>query len=138
MASLHHHYHPLSDTWAHGISVLRAILTRWSELDITHAGSVIAIAGVAPSVWPLARTAWREVSAWVSRFFLASVTIPGGDPLNRHVVQWLRAHKPRHYRTFTGRSEVQRSGDGGPDRAAALKRTRHPVQYYPHWASRWF
>ncbi|RYO80938.1 hypothetical protein DL762_007391 [Monosporascus cannonballus] len=123
------------EPWSHGISVMRAILTRWSELDITHAGSIFAIAGVAPSAWHFIKRTWHDISGWVSQFFLASVTVPGGDPLNRNIVQWIQANKSRHYRIFTGRSEVQRDNT---DRAAALKKTRRPVQYYPHWISRWF
>ena len=114
---------------------MRAVLTRWSEFDVTHAGSIIAIAGVVPSAWQFIRSSWHEISAWVSQVFLASVTIPGGDPINRQIVQWVLAHKSRRYHTFTGRSEVQRDN---ADRAAALKKTRRPVQYCPHWVSRWF
>ncbi|KAK7754550.1 hypothetical protein SLS62_003571 [Diatrype stigma] len=117
---------------------MRAVLMRWSELDITHAGSIIAIAGIAPSAWQFVRGTWHEAYRWIRQFFLASVTIPGGDPLNRQVVQWILAHRPRHHRTFTGRSEV--SARDTADRAAALKKTatRRPVQYSPHWGSRWF
>lgn len=139
MASIYHAGrmagHPFSDPWSHGISVMRTVLTRWSELDITHAGSIIAIAGIAPSAWHFIKCTWHEAYNWVSQFFLASVTIPGGDPLNRQIVQWILAHQSRHYRTFTGRSEMQREST---DRAAALKKTRHPVQYCPHWVSRRF
>lgn len=137
----HHPFSPL-DPWSHGINIMRAVLTRWSELDITHAGSIIAIAGIAPSAWQFVRGTWREAYRWISQFFLASVTIPGGDPLNRQVVQWILAHRPRHHRTFTGRIEAvsARGANGVSDPAAALKKTmtRRPVQYSPHWGTRWF
>ncbi|RYP69630.1 hypothetical protein DL771_005994 [Monosporascus sp. 5C6A] len=139
MAYPHHVGHAADHTcfepWSYGISVMRAVLTRWSGLDITHAGSIIAIAGVAPSAWHFVKCTWHDISGWISQFFLASVTVPGGDPLNRHIVQWIQADKSRHDRIFTGRSEVQRDNT---DRAAALKKTRRPVQYCPHWVSRWF
>ncbi len=127
--------HSLFDSWSHGISVMRTVLTRWSELDLTHAGSIIAIAGITPSAWQFVRSIWHDISGWVSQFFLASVTIPAGDPLNRQIVQWILAHKSRHYRIFTGRSVIRRDN---ADRAAALKKTCRPVQYCPHWGSRWF
>ncbi|TQN64160.1 putative mitochondrial chaperone BCS1-B [Colletotrichum shisoi] len=126
--------HALLDPWSHGLGVMKDVLTRWSELDITRIGSLIAIAGTLPAAWRLLQHAWREASACVARFFLASMTIPGGDPVNRSVVKWILANRPRHYRSFTGRTEVGRAAS---DRAAALKKTRHAVQYCPHWTSRW-
>ncbi|KAK1710013.1 P-loop containing nucleoside triphosphate hydrolase protein [Colletotrichum acutatum] len=127
----------LLDPWSQGAGVVRDVLTRWSELDITQIGSLIAIAGTLPTAWRLMQCAWREAYSCIRRFFLASVTIPGGDPVNRSVVKWVLANRPRHYRSFTGRTEV---GRASPDRAAALKKTRHTVQYCPHWNTRglWF
>lgn len=66
---------------------------------------------------------------------MSSVVIPGRDPLNRSVVDWVLTHRPRHYRSFTGRTEVNRNSN---DRGAALKKTRHAIQYAPHWTTRWF
>ncbi|OLN86543.1 putative mitochondrial chaperone BCS1-B 3 [Colletotrichum chlorophyti] len=124
----------LLDPWSHGVGVMRDVLTRWSELDITQIGSLIAIAGTIPTAWRFLQQAWREVYGCVRRFFLASVTIPGGDPVNRSVVKWVLANRPRHHRSFTGRTEVGRASS---DRAAALKKTRHAIQYCPHWDTRW-
>ncbi|KAF6800362.1 mitochondrial chaperone BCS1 (ATPase) [Colletotrichum sojae] len=130
--------HALLDPWSHGAGILRDVFSRWSELDITQIGSLIAIAGTLPTAWRFLHRAWHEVAGCVRRFFLASVTIPGGDPVNRSVVKWVLAHRPRHHRSFTGRTEVGRTGPGAvPDRAAALKKTRHAIQYSPHWDSRW-
>ncbi|TDZ27670.1 putative mitochondrial chaperone BCS1-B [Colletotrichum spinosum] len=127
--------HALLDPWASGAGVMREVLTRWSELDITQIGSLIAIAGTVPTAWRFLQHAWRQVHGCVRRFLLASVTVPGGDPVNRSVVKWISANRPRHHRSFTGRTDVGRGG--GTDRAAALKKTRHAVQYSPHWDSRW-
>ena len=96
---------------------------------------MIAIAGTVPTASRFLGRIWREAYSWLWRFFLASVTIPGGDPLNRSVVKWVLANRPRHHRSFTGRTELTRSS---PDRAAALKKTQHPVQYCPHWHTRCF
>ncbi|KAK1959767.1 ATPase [Colletotrichum sublineola] len=126
--------HTLLDPWSHGVGVMRDVLIRWSELDITQVGSLIAIAGTVPTAWRFLHQAWREAYCCIRRFFLASVTIPGGDPVNRSVVKWVLAHRPQHYRSFTGRTEVGRASQ---DRAAALKKTRHAIQYSPHWHSRW-
>ncbi|KAL0938135.1 mitochondrial chaperone bcs1 [Colletotrichum truncatum] len=126
--------HALLDPWSHGFGVMRDVCSRWSELDITQIGSLIAIAGTVPTAWRFLQHAWREVYGCVRRFFLASVTIPGGDPVNRSVVKWVLANRPQHYRSFTGRTEV---GRASADRAAALKKTRHAVQYSPHWDTRW-
>ncbi|KAF9872007.1 hypothetical protein CkaCkLH20_10639 [Colletotrichum karsti] len=126
--------HVLLDPWSSGLGVMRDVLSRWSQLDITQIGSIIAIAGTIPTAWRFLQHAWREVYGCIRRFFLASVTIPGGDPVNRSVVKWVLANRPQHYRSFTGRTEV---GRGGTDRAAALKKTRHAMQYSPHWDTRW-
>ncbi|KAK1518644.1 ATPase [Colletotrichum costaricense] len=126
--------HALLDPWSQGAGVVRDVLTRWSELDITQIGSLVAIAGTLPTAWRLMQCAWQEAYSCIRRFFLASVTIPGGDPVNRSVVKWVLANRPRHYRAFTGRTEV---GRANPDRAAALKKSRHTVQYCPHWNTRW-
>ncbi|KAH7031334.1 putative mitochondrial chaperone bcs1 [Microdochium trichocladiopsis] len=130
----------VADPWSHGTGIMRAVLARlnWTtaDLDFTHVGSLIAIVGAAPAGWRILRRAWHEVYGWVRQFFLASVTIPGGDPVNKNLVKWLVANRPRQHRTFTGRTEMGR-GDV-TDRAAALKKTRRAVQYAPHWDSRWF
>lgn len=123
------------DPWSMGLGVMRDVCTRWSHLDITQAGSIIAIAGTLPTAGRCLHRIWREAYAWIRRWFLSSVTIPGGDPLNRSVVNWILANRPRHHRSFTGRTEVGRQSG---DRGAALKKTRHAIQFSPHWTSRWF
>ncbi|KFA51595.1 hypothetical protein S40293_03910 [Stachybotrys chartarum IBT 40293] len=117
-----------------GISVLKDVFYRWSELDITQLGSIIAIAGTVPTAWRCVNRIWRQAYSWVRQLFLASVTIPGGDPLNRSVVRWLQTNRPRHHQSFTGRTDISRTG---ADPAAALKKTRHSIQYCPHWDTRW-
>lgn len=116
-----------------GSVIVREVVSRWSDLDITRIGSLIAIAGAAPTAWRFFQRTWRESYGWIRQLFVASVTIPGGDPLNRSVVQWILANRPRHSRSFTGRTRVGH----GHDRAAALKKMRHTVQYCPHWHTRW-
>ncbi|KAF5595676.1 BCS1-mitochondrial of the AAA family of ATPase [Fusarium pseudocircinatum] len=116
-----------------GIGIMRDVVSRWSELDITQIGSLIAIAGTVPTAWRFLHRIWYEVYGTIRRFFLASVTIPGGDPLNRSVVKWILANRERHYRSFHGRTDIGQNGD----RAAALKKTKHSIQYSPHWNTRW-
>ncbi|PKS05511.1 hypothetical protein jhhlp_008889 [Lomentospora prolificans] len=124
----------LLDPWSQGVGIMRDVCSRWSELDITQIGSLIAIAGTVPTAWSFLKRIWHHVSSCVQRFFLASVTIPAGDPLNRSVVKWILANRTRHYRAFTGLTDVKRANG---DRAAALKKTRHPINYLPHWRTRW-
>ena len=107
-----------------------------SDIGITYVGSLIAIVGAAPAAWRFLRSTWHEAYGWIRQFFLAAVTIPGGDPINKNLVTWLSYHRPRQHRIFTGRTEMSR-GDA-TDRAASLKKTRRGVQYAPHWESRWF
>jgi chaperone BCS1 len=143
--SLLHHTHLngerlLIDPWTYGTGIVRAVFARFnwnaSDLDFTHVGSLIAILGAAPAGWRLLRGAWHEIYSWIRQFLVASVTIPGGDPVNSNLIKWLVSHRPRHHRAFTGRTEMGR-GDAA-DRAASLKKTRRAVQYAPHWDSRWF
>ncbi|KAI1843888.1 hypothetical protein JX266_009944 [Neoarthrinium moseri] len=119
------------------LNIIRSLAARWSELDITHLGSIVALAGVAPSAWRFARTAWSEVYGWIRRFFIASVTVPGRDPLNRNVVNWVLANviESRKIRFFTARTESQLGRD---DATASLKKTRRRAQYLPHWETTWF
>lgn len=122
----------ISDT--HGIGALvRAAASHWpslAELDLTRLGSLIAIAGVVPGLWRLLHSAWRETYSWLRAFFIASVTIPGRDPLNKTVATWVVAHvvEPRrNTRFFTART-------GGSD----AKSRRRGVQYLPHFETVWF
>ena len=117
-------------------AVINSINWGYSGLDMTYVGSLITIIGAAPAAWRLVRSAWHEVYSWIRQFFLASVTIPGGDPINKNLIKWLTANRPRQHRVFTGRTAMGR-GDVA-DRAASLKKTRRAVQYEPHWDSRWF
>ncbi|KAF7552592.1 hypothetical protein G7Z17_g4201 [Cylindrodendrum hubeiense] len=124
---------PLLDPWSHGIGVMKDVFFRWSELDLTQIGSFVAIASTVPTAWRFLQHTGRELYGWIRQCFLASVTIPGGDPLNRSVVKWILANRSRHSRSFTGRTKIGPSSD----RAAALKKTQHPTQYCSHWHTRW-
>ncbi|KAI6780647.1 uncharacterized protein J7T54_001151 [Emericellopsis cladophorae] len=130
-------HHLIIDPWSQGLNVMRDVFSRWSRLDITQVGSAIAIVGTIPTAVRLMGRVWREAYHWVRLCFLAEVKIPGGDPLNRSVVKWLLEKRPRHHRSFTGRTQVQHARST-PDLGAALKKTRHQAQYCPHWHSRWF
>lgn len=116
--------------------VLRSLATQWSELDITHLGSIVALAGIAPAVLRFARSAWSEAYSWIRRFFVASVSIPGRDPLNRSVVSWVLANviENRGVRFYTARTEASL----GRDDQSSLKKTRRHAQYLPQWESAWF
>lgn len=122
----------------HSLGYLRTtIIRQLSELDFTHFGSIVAIAGVIPAAWRFLEDAWRETVNWVKRWFIASVTIPAGDALNRSVSTWILENviEPRHLRFHTARTEVNR---GDPDPGSALKKLQRSVQYLPHWENAWF
>ncbi|KAF3763873.1 P-loop containing nucleoside triphosphate hydrolase protein, partial [Cryphonectria parasitica EP155] len=111
-----------------------------SRLDITHLGSIIAIAGVVPAGWRLLHRAWHETYTWIRHFFIASVVIPGRDSLNRNVVSWVLANvvRPRNNtRFFTARTET-RLGRGDGSESGSLKKTQRAVQYLPHFETLWF
>ncbi|KAI0156702.1 mitochondrial chaperone BCS1 [Hypoxylon sp. FL1284] len=130
--------HRLFEPSMHGLDILRDVIGRWvSGLDITRLGSLAACVGAAPAAWRVLRTAWREVYGWVRQFFLSSVTIPGRDPLNRHVTSWVVANvvQYRSIRSFTART--QQAGTAA-DRAVLLKKTHRDVQYLPHFEAVWF
>ncbi|CAN8104646.1 unnamed protein product [Discula destructiva] len=131
---------------SHGLSSLvNAAVAYWPSLaglDITRLGSLIAIAGVIPAGWRLLHSAWHETYSWIRQFFVASVTIPGRDPLNKNTVLWLLAHvvEPRNNtRFFTARTELRHHGGRGDmPEAASLKKTQRSVQYLPHFETLWF
>ncbi|KAI5860604.1 mitochondrial chaperone BCS1 [Durotheca rogersii] len=133
------HSLPLLDSSTQGLAFLRDLISRWtSGLDITHLGSLAACVSAAPAVWRLLRMAWHEVYGWVRQFFISSVTIPGRDPLNRHVTNWVLANVVQYQsiRSFTARTQTHPSAV--IDRAAQLKKTRRDVQYLPHFETAWF
>lgn len=113
-----------------------------SNLDITRLGSLIAIAGVIPAVWRIVHGAWQETYSWIRQFFIASVIIPGRDPLNKSVVSWVLENviRPRrNTRFFTARTELRdRLGRGDAAESASLKKTQRQIQYLPHFESVWF
>ncbi|KAI2636257.1 mitochondrial chaperone BCS1 [Hypomontagnella submonticulosa] len=131
--------HKLVNPSMHGLEFLRDIIGHWvSGLDITRLGSLAACVGAAPAAWRFVRTAWREVYGWVRQLFISSVTIPGRDPLNRHVTSWILANvvQFRSMRSFTARTQVHAGAVA--DRAALLKKTRRDIQYLPHFETVWF
>ncbi|KAJ4419185.1 hypothetical protein N0V82_005092 [Gnomoniopsis sp. IMI 355080] len=136
----------LSGTASHGHgigSIVNAAAAYWpslADVDITRLGSLIAIAGVIPALWRVLHSAWRETYSWIRQFFVASVTIPGRDPLNKNTVSWLLAHvvEPRNNtRFFTARTEL-RLGRGDAAESSSLKKTQRSVQYLPHFDVLWF
>lgn len=130
--------------YGHGIgSMVNAAIAYWpslAQLDITRLGSLIAIAGVIPALWRVLHSAWRETYNWIRQFFVACITIPGRDPLNKNTVSWLLAHvvEPRNNtRFFTARTEL-RLGRGDMAESASLRKTQRSVQYLPHFEALWF
>jgi chaperone BCS1 len=127
----------LLDSPIHSLSFLKSTLTtRLHELDFTHFGSIIALVGIVPAAFHFFQNAWRSAATWVKRFFIASITIPPGDPLNRSVSSWILENvvQPRHMRFQTARTEIGRDVEAG----SSLKKTPRSVQYFPHWRSEWF
>lgn len=128
-------FHPdLHSHLAHG-GFVRTTIEKLYQLDFTHLGYIVAVAGIIPAAWVYIRSAWRETSAWVRHFFIASVSIPAHDPVNRSVSTWLHEHviEPRRLRFHIARTEPGRTSDPG----AALKKSA-PVQYLPQWQNIWF
>ncbi|KAI1477297.1 P-loop containing nucleoside triphosphate hydrolase protein [Daldinia eschscholtzii] len=131
--------HRFLDPSMHSLDSISEIIGHWlTGLDITRLGSLAACIGAAPAAWRLLKTAWREVYGWVRQFFISSVTIPGRDPLNRHVTNWILANvvQQRSIRSFTARTQIQPGA--AADRAALLKKTRRDIQYLPHFETVWF
>lgn len=133
----------LSDPSIQGLFKLAtAYFPSLSHLDITRLGSLIAIAGIIPAVWRIVHSAWHETYSWIGHFFIASIVIPGRDPLNKNVVSWVLANviRPRYNtRFFTARTELRdRLGRGDAPESASLKKTQRQIQYLPHFESVWF
>ncbi|KAI1811396.1 P-loop containing nucleoside triphosphate hydrolase protein [Poronia punctata] len=119
--------------------LLKDALERWAGgLDIASLGSIATCLGVAPAACRFLRSAWGEAYGWIRQLFVASVVVPGRDPLNRNVMSWVMANVVQHrsIRSFTARTQI-RSGDLA-DRAALLKKKRREVQYLPHFETTWF
>ncbi|KAI1134864.1 P-loop containing nucleoside triphosphate hydrolase protein [Hypoxylon sp. FL0543] len=131
--------HGLFDPSMHGLEFLRDLIGRWvSGLDVTRLGSLAACVGAAPAAWRFLKAAWCDVYGWIRQFFIASVAIPGQDPLNRPVTSWVLANvvQSRSIQSFTAHTQLQ--GGTSTDRAALLKKTRGNIQYLPHFKTVWF
>lgn len=152
-----HHPSALSAFVNAATAYVPALAAAAAPLDHPRAlGALLALAGVLPALWRLAHAAARDAAAGVRTFFIAAVTIPGRDPLNRHVVLWLLAHvvAPRgRTRFFTARMATGRGGGGAGDIDAAAAAPGGPrrtvwsrsscgggrgVQYLPHFEGLWF
>ncbi|SMY29262.1 unnamed protein product [Zymoseptoria tritici ST99CH_1A5] len=121
----------------HSLALLRSTLfERFSELDFTHYGSILAVASLLPSAWEFVHSTASHLSTWIQRFFIASITVPAGDPINRSVSAWILEHviQPRSLRFHTVRTELGRDADPG----ASLKKAQRSIQYLPHWDTAWF
>ncbi|KJX94837.1 mitochondrial chaperone bcs1 like protein [Zymoseptoria brevis] len=121
----------------HSLALLRSTLIEtFSELDFTHYGSIIAVASLLPSAWEFVHSTASHLSTWIQRFFIASITVPAGDPINRSVSAWVLENviQPRSLRFHTVRTEVGRDVDPG----ASLKKAQRSIQYLPHWETAWF
>lgn len=126
----------LLDSPVHSLGFLRTTLaSRLHELDFTHFGSIVALVSIVPAGFRFLHGAWQSAATWVKRFFIASITIPPGDPLNRSVSSWILENvvEPRHMRFQTARTEIGRDLEAG----SSLKKTPRSVQYFPHWQSEW-
>ncbi|KAI0152905.1 P-loop containing nucleoside triphosphate hydrolase protein [Xylariaceae sp. FL1272] len=131
--------HGLFSDHIHDLGFIKEILGRWAYgLDITRLGGLAACVSVVPVVWRFVTAAWTEAYTCIRQFFIASVKIPGRDPLNRSVMSWVMTQIVQHRenRSFTARTQVQ--GGDLIDRAALLKRKRRDIQYLPHFETTWF
>ncbi|TGJ80978.1 hypothetical protein E0Z10_g7784 [Xylaria hypoxylon] len=131
--------HSLLSPHIHDLGLIKDALERWaSGLDITRLGSLAACVSVAPVAWRFLKAAWMESYSWIRQFFVASITVPGRDPLNRNVMSWVMANIVQHraIRSYTARTQVS-AGDMA-DRAALLKKKRREVQYLPHFETTFF
>lgn len=123
---------------SNGIGQMKAIfLSRLSELDFNRAGSLVAIAGIVPVSWRFLHQSWTNVANWVKRFFISSVTIPAGDPLNRNVSTWIleTVIEPRNLRFQTARTDIT---PRDRDPAASLKKSQRAIHFLPFWRTAWF
>ncbi|KAI1825273.1 P-loop containing nucleoside triphosphate hydrolase protein [Xylaria intraflava] len=131
--------HGLFAPHIHDLGLIKDALERWAcGVDITRLGSLAACVSAAPMVYRFLKAAWSEAYGWIRQFFVASITVPGRDPLNRNVMSWVMANIVQHrgIRSFTARTQVS-AGDLA-DRAALLKRRRREVQYLPHFETTFF
>ncbi|KAM3421736.1 hypothetical protein BST61_g2116 [Cercospora zeina] len=118
-----------------GIGYIRSTIERIFRLNFNQLGSVVAVVGIIPAAARYVHLAWREASTWIKHFFIASISIPAHDPVNRSVSTWLHENviQPRGLRFYTARTQLGRAADPG----AALKKSQ-PVQYLPQWQHIWF
>ncbi|KAI2630025.1 P-loop containing nucleoside triphosphate hydrolase protein [Xylaria nigripes] len=131
--------HGLLTSHIHDLGLIKDALERWTcGVDITRLGSLAACVSIAPVVYRFLKSAWSEAYGWIRQFFVASITVPGRDPLNRNIMSWVMANIVQHQgiRSFTARTQI-RAGDLA-DRAALLKRRRREVQYLPHFETTFF
>ena len=52
--------HPLLDPCSNSLLLAKQVVSRFSELDITQIGSLVAIAGLLPTAWRFLRQQMRD------------------------------------------------------------------------------
>lgn len=125
-----------------GFAFLQGFFSRWFNIDLTTLAVALAVFGSISSGTQQLRALTLTVYRWVTRFFTASISIPGDDRLNREVLYWIGSEVllRQGTRILTARSE--NSLNDAWQSFSKIEYQEHgcplPIQYLPTFDNTWF
>ncbi|KAI1103819.1 P-loop containing nucleoside triphosphate hydrolase protein [Jackrogersella minutella] len=123
------------------IQILKSFLSQTLNIDFTRISIILAIFSFVSAAIPFASASGSRAYAWMQKFFMVSICVPGSDELYDQVLAWLSAHvlKQRSTRSLTAQTTIVRGGDGVHKGYAPVRgRRKVDTEYLPSFESLWF
>lgn len=126
-----------------GFGFLQRFFSTWFNLDLTTLAVILTVFGAISQGTQQLKGVALHVYRWITRFFTASVSIPGNDRLNREVLNWLGAQvlTRQDTRILTARSAAAEN-DAWDFRRIKRNDYHHekrmPIQYLPTFGITFF
>lgn len=126
-----------------GFGFLQKFFSTWFNLDLTTLAVILTVFGAISQGTQQLKGVALHIYRWITRFFTASVSIPGSDRLNREVLNWLGAQvlTRQDTRILTAHS-APAENDAWDFRRVERDDYHHekrmPIQYLPTFGTTWF
>lgn len=126
-----------------GFGFLQSFFSTWFNLDLTTLAVILTVFGAISQGTQQLKGVALHIYRWITRFFTASVSIPGSDRLNREVLNWLGAQvlTRQDTRILTARSAAAEN-DAWDFRRIQRNDYHHekrmPIQYLPTFGITFF